>query len=475
MLLADTESKEQVEAAIEAGDWELEEDIQDRLEEAKAQWEAEEGWQLTQEPDVDLRDEMSDIAFAREVQRDSPGEWDLEPVPEHMVRAAALHSAHVFVVSTSIEGAQFHYQIHPLVGVEFDLALLPDGAENIPSDIAEDFWEDLGGGEVEWSQTENVGWNTGNVEPEAAHFIVSDQDEFFEFCRDVMGQYVEALIESDPGGAVSLMLSHMSVKTNRLVNESDVDVLNDEDIQDFVHAFMMGDEEQREETEEDLVNHLTAFEDTGPPEVILEVTRDDLSRIGVRKGTFWENAPWTLYKLGPPHLREEGRRMRHCVGDSGMGYIRALADGDVEIWSLRNKAGKPRFTLEVDADMFHHPEHYVHDAKGLDAAQLEDLCTDRRAEAIKQLKGKGNRTPGYAQAHDSDVRFEDEVKLWMWLLDEVLKVDAESVVDFPALRVLLQRQKEAFAQRDQRAFDMADRGELMENPGRSFDLPYRPL
>ena len=104
--------------------------------------------------------------------------------------------------------------------------------------------------------------------------------------------------------------------------------------------------------------------------------------------------------------------MRHCIGDKSMGYIQALSDSEVEIWSLRSQAGKPRFTLEIDPD----------------------------DGSVLQLKGKANRTPGFAAKDDTEIRFPEEVVFWEWLLRR-LDIDPYQVADFDALRSSLPAQR----------------------------------
>ena len=48
----------------------------------------------------------------------------------------------------------------------------------------------------------------------------------------------------------------------------------------------------------------------------------------------------------PESLADEGSRMHHCVG--GYGYPEAVARGSCEIYSLRDRDGRPRATLEVE-------------------------------------------------------------------------------------------------------------------------------
>lgn len=489
MRLSNTTSQEQVEALLEAGDDELEDEIENILSVLAASWAA---WAEPEEEGgfADAESAMESDAFVQDVQEKSPGEYDLLDVPEGYVKSAlsrtrlggasaSAWAAFVYGECPS-DSPMFVYPADFRLKFTFDESL-PDGAGHIPKDMAEEFWDRLDHDTpyaITWDQTSEIGHNEGHEDQFVPYCIYSTDMDFTEWCRDTISGYIDDLVNNDPEEAVRLFRGYASRSTIEAIDAAKLDLLAGETL-DFVHQHLVNADD-RDSIEGQLVEYAEKMIDTGePPEVLVTITKEDLANVNVRKGTFWENAPWHLVKLKPFHLPAEGRRMRHCVGDSGMGYIDAVAVGEVEIWSLRNRNGKPRFTLEVDADKFHHPERYIQPGD-LDAVQAEDLYTSIRADAVKQLKGKGNRTPGYAQYRDKDVRFEDEVKLWMWLFDDVLKVDAEMVDDFPALRVLLQRQMDArmevWTRREQRAFDLADRGEMAENPGRrSFDEPYRPL
>lgn len=150
----------------------------------------------------------------------------------------------------------------------------------------------------------------------------------------------------------------------------------------------------------------------------LKVTKADLTKLGITSGPLFEEAPLKLITLKPSELGVEGRRMRHCVGDSPS-YACRIQRGEIEIWSLRNRANKPLFTLEVDSNFHKH------------TGPNEDLNSQRRATAIRQLKGKANRTPGYTERRGEFVASENEVKLWR-LIFKKLKVAPEYVVDFSA-------------------------------------------
>jgi hypothetical protein len=185
-----------------------------------------------------------------------------------------------------------------------------------------------------------------------------------------------------------------------------------------------------------------------PPEVITEVTAAELASWGIRGGPLREEAPWRLVNLRVSDLRREGTLMRHCVGRADMGYAKALRNEEVELWSLRSRQDKPRFTLEIDPAYF-----------------TEQAGPEDKAEGVLQLKGKANRTPGYATKDAAQITMPDEVLFWTRLLER-LGVDPQGVEDFGAYK-----QQLAYGFR-------AREGEQRANPGRaslrSFDLPYRP-
>jgi hypothetical protein len=56
---------------------------------------------------------------------------------------------------------------------------------------------------------------------------------------------------------------------------------------------------------------------------------------------------WTVQKLGPSELHDEGEYMQHCVG--GDEYCNAVADDETVIWSLRDPGGRPHVTIEYNA------------------------------------------------------------------------------------------------------------------------------
>jgi len=89
---------------------------------------------------------------------------------------------------------------------------------------------------------------------------------------------------------------------------------------------------------------------------------------------------------------------------------------------LRDKANRPSFTLEVAKEFYDGPD------------------SKHRAKAVKQLKGKTNRTPGFDSPGASTIatKKRDEVVLWKWVMRK-LDVSPEQVQDFGACRIPSER------------------------------------
>lgn len=162
--------------------------------------------------------------------------------------------------------------------------------------------------------------------------------------------------------------------------------------------------------------------------VLETITVDELKKLGITSGPLFEEAPLTLVNLPAKDLAEEGRRMRHCVGDAP-NYAREVRNKTKEIWSLRTRNNKPIFTLDIDTNL--------HKNKKLPADDTPELSAKKehkRAEFVKQLKGKANRTPGLDRAYDEKVTKPDEVVLWKYLLKK-LHIAPDQVHDFTACKL----------------------------------------
>ena len=462
MLLEDAESKEQVAAALEADDEELANDIEEKLDTARSWW-SHHGMHHVGEDEeaLTLSDFDGNPEFVAAVIKGSPTEYNLAILPVEVVEAELRWTARrmsqtnranrrlwgPFYIDTE-GGDFFSFRVTRSLSAYFPDHHLPFACEYIPQDLAEEFWSSLEGG-VEWDQTHEVKENSGHLDTHDV-FVEAKEEGFVEWCRDLLNEQVSKLADSQPQVVKDAFFSQLPHSVGKELAAAQIP---DADLLSLAASWIGGDEGIREETLETIQEYLAAFTEGASEEreVIGEWSRDDLRAMDITKGPLFEEAPWKLIKLHPADLRLEGTLMRHCVGDKGMGYIKALKDGDIEIWSLRSRNNKPRFTLEVNGDFDEDGwKMWVH-APGPVAVPERNRW---RALSIKQLKGKANRTPGYADKYANEITFPDEVIFWAHALDE-LDVYADLVDDF-------------------RAYDAP----LRRNDGEScsgFDLPYRPL
>ena len=441
MLLADAESKEQVEQALAAGDDELQEDIDYELERAKKEWERKPDYCEYEE--IEYESHIESAVFTAEVIEQSPGEYDLSQIPREYVKAEIDHLAirlserarRAYAwgpFSTNERGSiAFSYTIQPQLNCWFPESLMPENAEYIPTRIIEKFWKSFTS--IEWAEThtlENHGWAEGYEDVS----ITAKEDEFREWCRDLLSGYFDKELRSDPAAGLTRFFNALPPEDAAFLKQAN---LSQEELLDLASSFLGGMGDDADDTRERISEYVEALRSPGTAsrEVIGTWTQTDLVAMGIIRGTLFEEAPWQLVKLLPYDLRLEGTMMSHCVGDSGMGYIQAVKNGDIEIWSLRSRAGKPRFTLEVART------HYV-----------------LRADAIKQLKGKGNRPPGFTDRGLTNFKFPEEVIFWYRVFDS-MGVSWGAVEDLAPGIAAMSVQNRA----------------LRANPVTSFDTPYRPL
>jgi len=120
-------------------------------------------------------------------------------------------------------------------------------------------------------------------------------------------------------------------------------------------------------------------------------------------------------------IKQHGSKMGQCVGNRQYGYVPAVERGEAKIIAMRTKAGKPKLTLEAYLD------------------------EDGNIVKFGEIKGKGNRIPGF-QSHDpSKGKFKPvEVEVVMAFADEQSPpVDLSTNQDIaPALSRLEGRQLE---------------------------------
>jgi hypothetical protein len=150
-------------------------------------------------------------------------------------------------------------------------------------------------------------------------------------------------------------------------------------------------------------------------EVIMEIDRSVLRDcLGIASGKWYERAPWRLVKLPPEELAYEGTMLRHCVGRFDMGYRERVEEMEIEIWSLRDRKGRPRLTWEVQLTGAEMPFDDV------DEDRMEMFMTQERGAAITQLKGFANRLAGEGS---------DEQAVLTFIFSQLM-IDPNSVRDY---------------------------------------------
>jgi hypothetical protein len=483
VLLEHAKSAEEVEEVLagsrgqEEAD-ELREDIEDKLNDVIRR--VRDGHTCEYE-EFDPRDALQyNDDFTEAVIEQSPSEYDLRLVNREVVQRKINNELgergrrrHLFDwgsardVKTSGLSYTFPSQVSCWIGEQH----FPDGYQFVPSEFAEKFWSELQStlGVREWADpTDFLGSNTGWSDGEDI-VIGADRESFTEWCRDIISEEVNNVADQHPEE-----MREMFRRSLRDHDAAQADAFfaagpTPDDVLDLAVKWFSGDQYDVVQEIEEWLDIVSGPEgeaaEVGEREVVLEITSEDLKKLGITTGTLWENRPWKLIKLEPKDLGREGTAMRHCVGSKGMKYIQAVQNGEIEIWSLRSKDNKPRFTLEVDSSFYTADEAAKRPMTGaipLWARDVPRAADHLRARAIKQLKGKANRLPGYADKRETDLKFPEEVTLWAWIFDQ-LDVDASAVEDFSAFRTIVRPEGTQPPR--------PNTGEACTG----FDVPYRPL
>lgn len=455
MLLSDATSREQVEAALAAGDEELRDDIATLIVFALGSIKRRGLDYETEEYSVeDIVKENED--FLSEIVKQS--DPDVSHVPIEKVQEAVGDQARygrrgeagIFTTKEDSgwrrAGYGFEWTFTPNYDVWLSESHLFENCEMVPAEYAKEFYADLDRiNVIEWSDGTDIiqqqnGWQEGHETVS----IVAKEDDFKEFCHDIIKDHLRDLIKRDPDEAIAGFVRAVREENPSIAAKLAATPPAKDDLIELTTSWSQADDEdEREEVIQKVRDYYEAIEGGGSSEQREEIatfSADELRQMGVTKGVLIEQAPWRLIKLRSSDLRAEGTRMKHCVGDKGMGYIKAVVDGYIEIWSFRDRDDKPRFTLEVDSSFY----------------EAED--PDDKADAIKQIKGSTNRTPGYASKHDSgpNFKFPEEVAFWKQVFTDI-GVNPTSVNDFDAARELAKNSRRRFT------------------PNRSFDEPYEPL
>ena len=120
--------------------------------------------------------------------------------------------------------------------------------------------------------------------------------------------------------------------------------------------------------------------------------------------------PEGTFELGRIAMALESMDMGHCVGDANMGYMDGVRDGEIKILSLRRPGSKPLFTMEAELRR---------------DAPLGKMAAQGMIKTFDQIKGKGNRKPGFDRGLDRNIyqsKAEAEPAIKAFKRDEVQKV-----------------------------------------------------
>lgn len=443
MLLEDATSKEQVAAALAAGDTELAEDINELLDDARRRWEAKPDYCEEETIEVESWFEASD--FIDEIIKQSKVPWDLSQIPREYVAKKLKELAErvqaaprrnrddlrPFELSEHSKDG-FSYGITPQLDCYFPDRFFPENAEFIPEDVARKFWN--GFRHTEWHQTSTIADNNGWSEGYNTYYITTRETDFNEWCRDTLAEFIDQELRDDPDAGLRRFYTALGPEATQVLAQAG---LSREELLDFASTYLGGFGDDADDVTAQIGEYVEALRrpEDDTREVVDTWEHPELVLYGIVRGTLFEEAPWRLVKLVPADLLVEGAQMRNCVGDKSMGYIQAVHRKEIEIWSLRSRAGKPRFTLEIDPQALERG-----DSRG-----------------VEQIKGKANRLPGFSDASRQQLKFPEEVIFWYRFFSE-MGLNPYDIVDlFPGLV----------------AMSGHSALQLRANPVRSFNLPYQ--
>lgn len=249
------------------------------------------------------------------------------------------------------------------------------------------------------------------------------------------------LFEKNPGAAVENFVNEVAEALNKTsVGQAGADVVrkaieekgfSKKNVLEMAFNWTKGQKRQIIDELEDYADAIMKGAEIPEHDALVTVSKADIAKLGITTGYLAEEGPFKLIKLRPQDLAAEGRRMRHCVGDSP-NYAREVANGSKEIWSLRDRNNKPHFTLDIDTGIH---KYQPGDAGIEDESSDDHRWAKQRALFVKQLKGKTNRTPGFAERSSGSITKPEEVILWKWLLKKKLRIHPDQINDFSAARM----------------------------------------
>lgn len=270
---------------------------------------------------------------------------------------------------------------------------------------AEDWYDGVSDGGDHWSLV---------VEDEPSRVVVNDE-KLHEFVHDIKSTYYSKLFDKDPEAGKARLIAEIDTLTSTGGYSGIAGRVGDrlrkhaKDIPDaewgsFASALWGGgsaDEDGAAAIEliTEYLDFLEAppIEETDPSRLVgtVDFELPASARGRVDQAREEDRPPWRVVRLSPGELSVEGTRLRHCVGKKEMGYVRALAKGRIEIWSVRTSNNKPIFTMEVDAAGINMTEEDFYRKYATRSRAGTHTLASVHSEAIKQVKGATNRLPGF--------------------------------------------------------------------------------
>jgi len=443
----DAESAEEVQRELAAGNPYLLDSMRSALEDLARLWERDpRSYGESDLPDIDdilLTDHFRNALIA-EVDR-----VDLRafvPLVERQLEAEAKRARKArggsFAATTDPERHSVIWRGTMNASYFFPSAFVPIWADAVPPEMAAEFWSRLG--TIEWEAVEGIQENFGHADGEDFYVVYAGAGDLNEWAVDLVSEAYDDMADADPEGAAQSVLSTLPLRLRNQIAEAKLSTKEIADLGRLLFDGSHSAEGDFEEAIDEISQYLDDLTAKAPDDrrVLAVVDRTQLRQWGITSGVLWEEAPWSLIVLAPSELRYEGMQMRHCVGDKGMGYIKAVREGDIEIWSLRSANGKPRFTLEVVPRLY-------------------------RTLRIKQIKGKANRHFGYASARADRIVFPEEVVFWWHLLAQ-LGIPPEDAADCGAFG------EDQFASLCSESCTEDPRQNPHQRSPRSFNTPWRP-
>lgn len=323
----------------------------------------------------------------------------------------------------SARGSRENYKIK--VDIESETILDPEDIPNLNSlviDFNKEETEEYSG--VFWEKVKEANeldgeypsdFSTGYFYSYYSEFELIDAKYAGEIYLDICREYIEEKFDTEKEEIVNSLRFDIEKQFKLYGKDMALAIKNSDDNnlkKDIAISYYASDDDSLSDNVIDTMGELFKLinktTEGSKPELILSIPKEIIKLWGIKSGRFYENAPWDLFRLGPQHLFLEGRIMKHCVGTYSE-YAKAIIEGEAEIWSLRSREGNPQFTFEIDGIW-------------------NNMNNELREKSIRQIKGKGNRLPGFASKSAEEITLEDEV-IFLFCLFRDMGISLKKVSD----------------------------------------------